>query len=190
MADHTHPFLAAPAADDTAEAPPPVPITVWPVPAAVAGETLSFALAQRLIASFTHERLLVIDLTRGPALGRALHAARRRHLRRRSAGPDGYRATLIVAGWPQPHTDATALFAGCADRLMPDGCIVVVLDTASSGRIPALLMAAGEAGLTCREHIMAVPEQAGRDDPGRGDRPGYLVHSDALIFSPGQDHHG
>lgn len=57
---------------------PPVPITVWPVPAPGDGETMSNAMGVRLVYNFTHPSGQVIDLTTGPQLARAVIAAHRR----------------------------------------------------------------------------------------------------------------
>src|SRR5689334_21659238 len=62
---------------------PPVPITVWHVPAARPDETMSITLAERLVANFTHGRRLVLDLTDGEQLARAATAAQRRYRRHR-----------------------------------------------------------------------------------------------------------
>ena len=60
---------------------PPVPITVWPVPAPNGGETMSHAMGVRLVHNLTHRSDLVIDLSVGPQLARAVVAAgRRSHL--------------------------------------------------------------------------------------------------------------
>jgi hypothetical protein len=165
---------------------PPVPITVWYVPAARAGETMSFLLAERLVMNFTHHgRRMVLDLTCGEQVSQAAHAARRRYARHT---PDDltastYRAALVVSGWPVPDTDADALLADCAARLMVGGCAAVVLGAGELTVNQLLIAAARSAGLTYLQHIVAAHDLTERRGQ-LGDAGTHLsAHSDVLIFS-------
>jgi hypothetical protein len=164
---------------------PPVPITVWHVPAARAGETMSITLAERLVMNFTLGRRLVIDLTDGEQLSRAANAARRRYARHQPDDPtagDG-RAALIVSGWPVTHVDATNLLAGCAARLMVGGCVAAVLGAGELTVNQLLIAAARTAGLTYLQHIVAAHELTERRGQLGDDGNHLRVHSDVLIFS-------
>ncbi len=173
---------------------PPVPITVWHVPAARPGETMSLRLAERLVMNFTHGRRLVLDLTVGHQLTQATVTARRRHLRLEPAelaGGTG-RAALIVSGWPLAGAldDAPAgpFLGDCAARLMAGGCVAVVLGCADLTVYQTLIAAARNAGLTYLQHIVAAHDLSGRR--GRlGDGGTHLrVHTDVLVFA--QPQHG
>jgi hypothetical protein len=168
---------------------PPVPITVWYVPAARAGETLSLLLAERLVMNFTHHgRRMVLDLTCGEQVSQAAHAARRRYARHT---PDDltantYRAALIVSGWPVADTDADTLLARCAARLTVGGCAAVVLSAGELTVNQVLIAAARTAGLTYLQHIVAAHDLSERRGQ-LGDAGTHLsAHSDVLIFSRSQ----
>jgi hypothetical protein len=164
---------------------PPVPITVWYVPAARPGETMSITLAERLVANFTHGRRLVLDVTRGEQLANAARAARRRYARYTaqdlSTGTD--LAALIVAGWPQEYTEPTAFLADCATRLMAGGCVAVVLGAGALSVNQVLIGAARAAGLTYLQHIVAAHELSDRRGQLRADGTHLPVHGDVLIFA-------
>jgi hypothetical protein len=164
---------------------PPVPITVWHVPAARAGESISITLAERLIMNFTLGRRLVLDLTNGEQLSRATHAARRRYARHQPddlTTGDG-RAALIVSAWPITHTAAGDLLADCAARLMVGGCVAVVLGAGELTVNQLLIAAARTAGLTYLQHIVAAHDLTERRGQLGEDGNHLRVHSDVLIFA-------
>ncbi len=162
----------------------PVPITVWYVPAARAGETMSVPLAERLVANYTHPRRMVIDLTEGEQLARAVSTARRRHARHRpnDLATGKGRAALVVAGWPVARATADDLLADCAARLAVGGCVAVVVRTGDFTVNQLLIAAARAAGLTYLQHIVAAHDLSGRRGQ-LGDGGTHLrVHTDVLIF--------
>jgi len=163
---------------------PPVPISVWYVPAARTGETMSFPLAERLVANYTHPRKLVLDLTTGEQLARAVTAARCRHMRHRPAdlASGKGRAALIVSGWPVGQAGADDLLADCASRLVVGGCVAVVVRTGDFTVNQVLIAAARAAGLAYLQHIVAAHDLSGRRGQ-LGDGSTHLrVHTDVLIF--------
>ncbi|MBT8227322.1 MAG: hypothetical protein HKP61_05310 [Dactylosporangium sp.] len=164
---------------------PPVPITVWYVSAARTGETMSMALAERLIINFTHGRRLVIDLSVGDQIARAASTTRRRYTRHTAQDLDAgtRRGELIVAGWPQPHTQPEAFLADCATRVMAGGCVAIVLRAGALTVNQLLIGAARAAGLTYLQHIVAAHELSDRRGQLRTDGTHLPVHSDVLIFS-------
>jgi hypothetical protein len=148
--------------------PTPVPITVWHVPTARPGETMSLPLAQRLIVAYTRGRRLILDLTIGEQLARSAHALRRRHARHTSVkGPR--RAALIVTAWPLDGADPTTVIAGCQVRLMSAGCLAVVQRGVDYTVNQTMIAAAHDAGLTYRDHIVGVHAD-------------LRVHADVLVF--------
>ena len=158
---------------------PPVPITVWPVPAPHRGETMSTAMGVRLVHNFTHPADLVIDLTEGPHLARAIIAARRRRHRPASgtAGWGREAATLIVTGWP---TDASPVefFGRCRATLVSGGCVAVLLAHDDPLLPVDVVIAAKQARLAYLQHIVAA------DRPPRRGRPTQLdIHTDVLILT-------
>ncbi len=163
---------------------PPVPITVWHVPAARADETLSAPLAERLVANYTHPRTLIIDLTKGEQLARAVSTARRRHARHRPAdlASGRGRAALIVAGWPVGQTTAEDLLAVCAARLAKGGCVAVALNTGDFTVNQLLIAAARAAGLTYLQHIVAAHDLTARRGQLGSGGTHLRVHTDVLIF--------
>jgi len=164
---------------------PPVPITVWHVPAARAGETVSLALAERLVMNFTHGRRLVIDLTEGEQLAQAVAAARRRHVRHDPAdlAHGTERAALIVLGWPDPHAHTEPYLTACAARLMLGGCVAVVLDGIDIGVNQVLIAAARAAGLTYLQHLVIAHDLTERHGQVGAGGTHLRVHSDVLIFN-------
>jgi hypothetical protein len=164
---------------------PPVPITVWYVPTARAGETMSITLAERLVVNFTHGRRLIIDLTIGDQIARAAHGARRSYARHtaQDLSTDIRRGELIVAGWPQQHTEPEPFLANCAARVMVGGCVAIVLRAGALTVNQVLIAAARAAGLTYLQHIVAAHELSDRRGQLRADGTHLPVHSDVLIFS-------
>ena len=178
--------MPAPAAiGDIVAGDPPVPITVWYVPAARAGETMSVALAERLVVNFTHVRRLIIDLTVGDQIARAASTARRRYAQyiAQDLGTDLRRGELIVAGWPQQHAEPEPFLADCAAQVMAGGCVAIVLGAGELTVNQILIGAARAAGLTYLQHIVAAHELSDRRGQLRADGTHLPVHSDVLIFS-------
>lgn len=165
---------------------PPVPITVWHVPAPQPGDTMSITLADRLVRNFTaRRRWLVVDLTNGEQLARATHTAERHHARHtpQDLTTGVRRAALIVTGWPLGDTDPVAFFADCMRRVMAGGCIAIVLGDVDLTVNQVLITAARIAGLTYLQHIVAAHDLTGRR--GQFGRSGahLSVHGDVLIFN-------
>jgi len=133
---------------------PPVPLTVWHVPAPARGQTLSLPMAQRLVAGFTHRHELVHDLTTGPALARAASSARRRY----TATPldhAGQPATLLVTPWPNPPGEPVEFLAACAGRLRPGGQLALVIATGQVTIHQQLIAAGHAAGMAYLQHYIA-----------------------------------
>ena len=164
---------------------PPVPITVWHVPAARADETMSMTFAERLVANFTHGRRLILDLTDGEQVSRAAHSARRSYARHTADDlrTDPRRAELIVAGWPLGSVDADPFFVDCAARLMVGGCVAVVLGAVDLTVNQLLIAAARAAGLTYLQHIVAAHDLTERRGQLTAGGVHLSVHSDVLIFA-------
>jgi hypothetical protein len=178
--------LPAPdAVGDIVAGDPPVPITVWYVPAARAGETMSSNLAERLVVNFTHGRRLIIDLTVGDQIARAASTARRRYTQytAQELGADIRRGELLVAGWPQQRIEPEPFFADCAGRVMVGGCVAIVLRAGALTVNQVLIGAARAAGLTYLQHIVAAHELTDRRGQLRADGTHLPVHSDVLVFS-------
>ena len=124
---------------DTVSGDPPVPITVWPVPAPHDGETMSNAMGVRLVHNLTHPRDLIVDLTTGPQLARAIIVAgRRSHLQdTRPFGWGWQEAALIVTGWPAGESATVGEFLGrCRASLVPGGCVAVMLPNGGDVVLP------------------------------------------------------
>jgi hypothetical protein len=169
---------------------PPVPITVWHVPAPHEGDTVSITLADRLVQNFTtRRRWLILDLTSGEQLARAVRAAQRHHARHtpQDLSVGVRRAALIVAGWPLGDTDPVTFLADCAQRVMVGGCVAVVLGDVELTVNHVLIAAARAAGLTYLQHIVTahdLTEKRGQ----LGDGGTHLsVHGDVLIFNSSFD---
>lgn len=176
------------AVGDVVPGDPPVPITVWHVPAPHAGDTMSITLADRLVRNFTREHRLILDLTSGEQVARAARTARRRHARHtpHDLATDIPRAALVVAGWPLGRTEAVPFLADCAARVMVGGCVAVVLRAAELTVNQVLISAAHGAGLTYLQHIVAAHDLT--EPRGQlGDGGTHLsVHSDVLVFNRSQ----
>ncbi len=159
---------------------PPVPITVWPVPAPHQGESMSNAMGVRLVHNLTHPTDLIIDLSHGPQLARAIISARRRsHLQSvRQIGWGHEPAALIVTGWPTGTGDTPAAFFGrCLVSLRPGGCVAVLLPHDTIGLPVDVVIAAKEAGLAYLQHIVAA------DQPPRARGTQLAIHTDVLILT-------
>ncbi len=161
---------------------PPVPITVWQVPAPDRGDTMSNPMGVRLVHNLTHPSDLIIDLTVGPQLARAIIAARRRsHLQTPSTTGWGREAAaLIVTGWPlTPDAGTPAeFFARCRAQLVPGGCVAVLLAHGDPVLPVDVVVAAKKAGLAYLQHIVAADHT-----PARGHRTQLDIHTDVLILS-------
>jgi hypothetical protein len=181
MTDRQHQQAPVPVGD-TVPGDPPVPITFWPVPAPVRGETMSNAMGVRLVHNLTHPADLIIDLTRGPQLARAIIAARRRsHLQdTRQYAWDWQEAPLIVTGWPADEVTTPGEFLGrCRTSLVPGGCVAVLLPHGDDVVLPVdVIVAAKKAGLAYLQHIVAADRQ-----PLRGRQTHLDIHTDVLILT-------
>lgn len=159
---------------------PPVPITVWPVPAPFGGETMSNAMGVRLVYNLTHPSDLIIDLAEGPQLARAVIAAHRRsHLQ--AARPVGWGrepATLIVTGWPVADTSPVEFFLRCRASLVPGGCAAVLLPHGDITLPVDVVIAAKRARLAYLQHIVAADRP-----PRRGQQAQLAIHTDVLILT-------
>ncbi len=167
---------------------PPVPITVWPVPAPHEGETMSNAMGVRLVHNLTHPSDLIIDLTVGPQLAGAVIAAHRRsHLH--SARPAGWAreaATLIVSSWPVADAASPVeFFVRCHASLVPGGCVAVLLPHDDVIAPVDVVIAAKRAGLAYLQHIVAADRP-----PRRGQQAQLNIHTDVLILTRSTTHAG
>lgn len=163
---------------------PPVPITVWQVPAAPAGDTMSAELAHRLITNLTHPHTLILDLSVGSQVRRAAQAARLRHRRHRSGdlAIGRGRAALIVAGWPLHGANAEAFMAGCAARLARGGSTALVLSGGDLTVNQRMIAAARTARLAYLQHVIAAHDLSGRVGRLGADQVHLPAHADVLIF--------
>jgi hypothetical protein len=141
---------------------------------------MSNALGVRLVHGFTHPADLIIDLTDGPQLARAIINARRRsHLQpTKTVGWGGEPAALIVTGWPAARVIAQEFFQLCRGKLLPGGCVAVLLPHGDP-TLPADVVAAAKgARLAYLQHIVAATNTVIRD--GRGQ---LAIHTDVLILT-------
>ncbi|UQU66811.1 hypothetical protein COUCH_11310 [Couchioplanes caeruleus] len=160
---------------------PPVPITVWPVSAPMRGESMSNAMGVRLVHNLTHPSDLIIDLTAGPQLARAIIAAQRRsHLQdTRTVSWDWHTATLIVTGWPPSEpAHPGEFFNRCRTSLVPGGCVAVLLPHGDVVLPVDVIAAAKKAGLAYLQHIVAADRP-----PRRGQQTQLDIHTDVLIMT-------
>jgi hypothetical protein len=167
---------------------PPVPITVWPVPAAQPGETMSNAMGVRLVHNLTHPSDLIIDLTAGPQLARAIIAAgRRSHLQEtRPFGWGWQEAALIVTGWPADDSATPAeFFVRCRSSLVPGGCVAVLLPHGDVILPVDVIIAAKQAGLAYLQHVVAADRA-----PRRGQQIQLDIHTDVLILTRSASENG
>jgi hypothetical protein len=179
MTDNTHHHSAPVPVGDVVPGDPPVPITVWPVPAPRRGETMSNAMGVRLVHNLTHPGELIIDLVDGPQLARAVIAASRRsHLQTaRQTGWGREPARLIVTGWPVDTPASPVEFFGrCRDMLLPGGCVAVLLSHDVTAPVDVII-AAKQAGLAYLQHIVAADQP-----PRRGQATLLDIHTDVLIL--------
>ncbi len=170
---------------DTVSGDPPVPITVWPVPAPTVGDTMSNAMGVRLVHNFTHPADLIVDLTAGPHLVRAIIAARRRsHLQDpRPFGWGWQQAALIVSGWPADDPDQ--FFSRCRTSLLPGGCVAVLLPHGDVVPPVDVIIAAKKARLAYLQHIVAADRT-----PVRGQQISLDIHTDVLILTRSASENG
>jgi hypothetical protein len=166
---------------------PPVPITVWQLPAPPPAATLSLPLAQRLVANYTYRHDLVLDLTIGPQLARAAMSAHRRthqlHPDQLDASEGGREpAALAVAAWPADEQPPQWL-STCAAQLTPGGCLVLVLATGEVTIHPRLVTAARTAGLTYLQHIIAAHQLRSGGTRLTIDGRHLRVHSDIIVLA-------
>jgi hypothetical protein len=170
---------------------PPVPITVWHVPAPPPGEAVAKPLADRLVHNFTHPAELIIDATGGTQLARATIAVGRRRLvpvddRAHSITE----AALLVAVWPVGEPATAETFARWASPLRGGGCLAVVLPHTDPTVHADLVTAARGAGLAYLQHIVAVTgttarsttRSTARGSAGSG-HARLRVHSDVLVLT-------
>ncbi|WP_221470024.1 hypothetical protein [Allocatelliglobosispora scoriae] len=180
MTDNTNRYSAPVPVGDVVPGIPPVPITVWPVPAPRKGDTMSNQMGVRLVHNLTHPGELIIDLVDGPQLARAVIAASRRsHLQAaRQTGWGREPARLIVTGWPvDSPASAVEFFGRCRDALLPGGCVAVLLGHDVTAPVDVII-AAKEAGLNYLQHIVAA------DQPPRPRMQTLLdIHTDVLIMT-------
>jgi len=178
----THHHSAPVPVGDVVPGDPPVPITVWPVPTPLRGETMSNAMGVRLVHNLTHPSGLVIDLADGPQLARAVIAARRRsHLTSaRQVGRGREAASLIVTGWPLTGDTASPVefFGRCRAKLLPGGCVAVLLAHGDLVLPVDVVIAAKQAGLGYLQHIVAADQP-----PRRGEQTRLDIHTDVLILT-------
>ncbi|MEU9742570.1 hypothetical protein AB0E12_25645 [Micromonospora chersina] len=164
---------------------PPVPITVWSVPAPQPGETMSDAMGLRLVHNLTHPSDLIIDLAEGPQLARAIIAAHRRsHVQAvRQVGWGREAATLIVTGWPvDDSASPVELFGRCHASLVLSGCVAVLLPHGDLILPVDVVIAAKRAGLAYLQHIVAADRP-----PRRGQHTQLDIHTDVLILTRSAD---
>jgi hypothetical protein len=156
-----------------------VPITVWPVPAAQPGETMSHAMGLHLVQQFTHPSDLIIDLTTGPQLARVSIAASRRNHRpdTRRYGWGRQRATLIVTTWPHEPIRPVELFGRCHTSLAPGGRVAVLLPHDHEARPADIIVAAAKAGLAYQQHIVATNRPPCQDRQNR-----LEIRTDVLVL--------
>jgi hypothetical protein len=167
----------------------PVPITLWPTPPPYRGESVSHPLAVRLVHNFTHRGDLILDLTTGTALRRAIITASRRTTGRRTdpRAASNEPAALVVAAWP-PANVARARNAGADDLfttwrtwLRPGGCVTIVVPHTHPTVQADLVDAAQQARLGYLQHIVAAssaPSEARATGAGRRLR----IHTDLLVL--------
>lgn len=182
MTDNTIHHSAPVPVGDVVPGDPPVPITVWPVPAPERGETMSNALGVRLVHNLTHRGELIVDLTTGPQLARAIIAAgRRSHLQSpRALGVGREPAALVVTGWPLTGQTPADFFGRCRTILRERGCAAVVLAHGDPALPADVVAAARAAGLGYLQHVVAATDRS-RRHAGSGGR--LDIHTDLLILS-------
>jgi hypothetical protein len=181
MTDTNHHHSAPVPVGDVVPGDPPVPITVWPVPAPDRGETMSNALGVRLVHNLTHPSDLIIDLAEGPQLARAVISARRRSHPQPAwqVGWGREAATLIVTGWPVDDVASPVEFFGrCRTNLVPGGCVAVLLPHGDLVLPVDVVIAAKQAGLSYLQHIVAADQP-----PRRGTQAELDIHTDVLVLT-------
>lgn len=188
----TNPAFIEPTSDPARAAPipvgdvvpgdPPVPITVWPVPPPEPGNTMSNGLGVRLVHNYTHPGELIVDLTDGPQLARAIIAAgRRSHLNQPGVVRNRTEPVALVAtDWTAPNPNGTEFLAWCATLLRPLGCVAVVLDHDGPTEPSEVIAAGRHAGLGYLQHVVAATGLTADNRPLPGAR--LRVHTDVIIF--------
>jgi hypothetical protein len=134
-------------------------------------------LGVRLVHNFSHPTELIVDLTDGPQLARAIIAAgRRSHLHHPAAiRRRAEHAALVVTDWTQPNADE--FLTWCRSLLREHGCVAIILD--HTGPVePAEVIAAGRrAGLSYLQHVVAVTAT-----PAHRTGASLHVHTDVIIL--------
>ncbi|MCP2323406.1 hypothetical protein HDA40_001913 [Hamadaea flava] len=164
---------------------PPVPITVWHEAREPSGELVSFSLAHRLIINMTHRGQLIIDMTEGTQLARAvLMTGRHSTLHAPTALSTGAEhAALIVTGWPVTDVDARDFFDVADDRLLPGGCVVVVLPHADPAGYAEIVRAAHDVGLRYLQHIVVAHQLDSAGQSLQDDGRHLRIHTDLLLLT-------
>jgi hypothetical protein len=142
---------------------------------------MSNGMGVRLVHNLTHPSELVVDLTAGPQLARAVIAARRRsHLQdARPVGWDWHEPTLIVTGWSTAEIVAAGpFFDRCRNSLVLGGCVAVLLPHGDVVLPVDIITAAKRAGLAYLQHIVAADRV-----PRRGQHTQLDIHTDVLILT-------
>ncbi|WP_245870684.1 hypothetical protein [Asanoa hainanensis] len=182
MTDPNHHQAAPVPVGDVVPGDPPVPITVWPLPAPEPDETMSPPMGVRLVHNLTHRSDLIIDLTTGPQLARAIISAHRRGQSCSASAADWGqdRAALIVTAWPLADSarSAEAFFGQCLASLVRGGCVAVLLAHGDPIRPVDVVIAAKAAGLSYLQHIVAAHRA-----PTPGNRTQLNIHTDVLVLT-------
>jgi hypothetical protein len=142
---------------------------------------MSNAMGTRLVHNLTHPTDLIIDLTAGPQLARAIIAAgRRSHLQdTRPFKWGSQQAALIVTAWPADDAATPAEFFGrCRSSLVPGGCVAVLLPHGDVILPVDVIIAAKQADLAYLQHIVAADRT-----PRRGQQTHLDIHTDVLILT-------
>ena len=105
-------------------------------------------------------------------------ASRRSHLQTaRQTGWGREPARLIVTGWPLDGLVPVEFFGRCRDKLLPGGCVAVLLSHDVTAPVDVII-AAKQAGLAYLQHIVAADQP-----PRRGQETLLDIHTDVLILT-------
>jgi hypothetical protein len=137
---------------------------------------MSAALGYRLVQNLTYPRDLVVDLTIGPQLARAVISSHRRSQLPRGRLSGREPAALIVAGWPSMRPHLAELTERAVHRLRPGGCLAVVHRHGDPSIQPQIIAAGRAAGLAYLQHIVASTEPVGGAEP-------LPIHSDVILLT-------